>query len=227
MALIPAAELTAFDAKRGRRVHLLCYYPALTPALRAFFACMAQRRNAALTQSIAELAALYPQFTREAVQKYAARSGVLYKTHAMRVLFDYGYTDGIYKALYQTLFNGKTGKVLHNPAYESVETVLHLAHDAGAVVILAHPSVYKSMELAAELLAVHAIDGLEIDHPRNTPEDQKTLRAWAQKDDLIVTGGTDFHGIYMATPIPLGSLTTSDAMIARIKALAHARKKQF
>ncbi|MEG1640117.1 MAG: PHP domain-containing protein [Ruthenibacterium sp.] len=225
VALIPATELTAFDAKRGRRVHLLCYYPTLTPELYAFFDCMAQRRNAVIAQSIAELEKIYPQFTEQAARKYAQRSGVLYKTHLMRVLFDTGYTDGIYKALYQTLFNGKTGKVLHNPAYESVETVLKLAHDAGAVVILAHPTVYKSMELAAELLAAHAIDGVEINHPRNTEADKIILRNWAQRDDLIVTGGTDFHGIYMAAPVPLGSITTDDAMIMRIEALAAARKQ--
>ncbi|MEG1445960.1 MAG: PHP domain-containing protein [Ruthenibacterium sp.] len=227
VAMIPAAELTAFDAKRGRHVHLLCYYPTLTSALCAFFDCMAQRRNAVLTQSMAELAGIYPQFSEQTAREYAMRSGVLYKTHVMRVLFDDGYTDGIYKGLYQVLFNGKTGTVLHNPAYESVETVLELAHDAGAVVILAHPSVYKSMELADELLAQHAIDGLEIDHPRNTEADKAILRDWAQRDDLIVTGGTDFHGMYTATPVSLGSVTTSDAMIARIEALAAARKERL
>ncbi len=34
--MIPAVELTCFDTRRGRRVHLLCYCPELTDELCAF-----------------------------------------------------------------------------------------------------------------------------------------------------------------------------------------------
>lgn len=222
--LIPAAELTAFDTQRGRRVHLLCYWPTLTPGLRAFFEKMAQRRNAACEQSIAELEKRYPQFTAQAAKRFSARSGVLYKTYLIRVLYEYGYTDGIYKDLYRELFGKGPQSVLHNPAYESVDTVLGLIAQASAVCVLAHPSVYHSMELAEELAAQGRIDGVEIDHPRNTPEDQAALRRLAQTYGLLVTGGTDFHGMHMSAPVPLGTHTTSDETIAKIEALAKLRK---
>ena len=44
--LIPAVEMTGFDTRRGRRVHMLCYCPELTPGLLAFFQLMKDRRNA-------------------------------------------------------------------------------------------------------------------------------------------------------------------------------------
>ena len=51
------------------------------------------------------------------------------------------------------------------------------------MVVLAHPSVYHSMELARELIAAGRLDGVEIDHPRNTPEDKAELPAWPRKTD--------------------------------------------
>lgn len=221
--MIPAVELTGFDVARGRRVHLLCYWPKLTPALKEFCALMAARRNAATEKSMEELEALYPQFCREEAKAFSRHSGVTYKTHLIRLLFEYGYTDGIYKELYRELFGAGRGRVLHDPAYEPVQAVLELARGTGGVVVLAHPSVYSSMELAAQLAAQGAIDGVEIDHPRNTPQDKAALHELARQYGLIVTGGTDFHGMHMSKPTPLGAMTTRDEMLARIEALAQSR----
>ena len=221
--MIPAVELTGFDVARGRRVHLLCYWPKLTPALKEFCALMAARRNAATEKSMEELEALYPQFCREEAKAFSRRSGVTYKTHLIRLLFEYGYTDGIYKELSRELFGAGRGRVLHDPAYEPVQAVLELARGTGGVVVLAHPSVYSSMELAAQLAAQGAIDGVEIDHPRNTPQDKAALHELARQYGLIVTGGTDFHGMHMSKPTPLGAMTTRDEMLARIEALAQSR----
>lgn len=225
LQLLPATELTAFDSQRGRRVHILCYFPDDCQALRQFCDTMAARRNAVCRRSMEELEQLYPQFDRETALSFAADSGVLYKTHLIRVLYEYGYTDGIYKDLYQQLFGSKGGKVLHDPAYESVDTVLDVIRQSRGVAVLAHPSVYKSMPLARELIAAGKLDGVEIDHPRNTPEDKEELTRLAKENDLIVTGGTDFHGMNANNPRPVGAFYTADDQIARIEAVARARKR--
>lgn len=222
--LIPATELTAYDPARGRRVHLLCFCPDDGPALQNFCALMAGRRNAVCRQSLAALQEMYAQFDGDLAVQNASVSGVLYKTHLIRVLYEFGYTDGVYNQLYKELFGSKGGKVLHDPAYETVDTVLDVAKQAKAVVVLAHPSVYRSMELAQELAAAGRIDGVEIDHPRNKPEDQQALYTLAKEYDLIVTGGTDFHGIHANHPHPLGTCRTDDSQIERILRLAQKRK---
>ncbi len=223
LTMIPATELTAFDTKRGRRVHILCYWPQRTKALEEFCALMAKRRNEATAQSIRELEEIYPQFRHEDAHRFSQRSGVVYKTHLIRILYEYGYTDGIYKELYQQLFGSPDGRVLHDPAYESVDTVLDVIRESRGVAVLAHPSVYHSMELAQELAQNGRIDGVEINHPRNTPQDRQALAELAQCCQLIVTGGTDFHGIHMKRPVPLGTWTTADEQIERITALAQKR----
>jgi len=71
------------------------------------------------------------------------------------------------------------------------------------------------------------LDGVEIDHPRNTPEDRAELTRLAKENGLIVTGGTDYHGINTVTPRPVGAFTTGDEMIARIGDIAKARKSTY
>ena len=50
------------------------------------------------------------------------------------------------------------------------------------------------------------------------------LTRLAKENGLIVTGGTDYHGINTVTPRPVGAFTTGDEMIARIGDIAKARK---
>lgn len=224
--LIPAVELTAYDYARSHRVHLLCYWPDDCAALADFSAMMAERRRTAMLQSCRELEAICPQFRTEEALAYAKDSGTLFKAHIMQVLWQYGLADGMYNEVYRSLFGLKPvrGRILHTPRYESVDDVLALIRACRGVVVLAHPSVYHSMELARELIAAGRLDGVEIDHPRNTPEDKAELAQLAKANGLIVTGGTDYHGLYTVTPRPVGAFTTADAQIARIAALAKQRK---
>ncbi len=223
VALIPATELTAYDYARRRRVHILCYWPDDCAALAAHCRTMAARRRAVALQMAKELEALYPQFTTAEAEALAAESNTIYKAHLMRVLWQYSLADGLYNETYHRLF--VPGGVLHDPQYETVETVLELVRACRGVAVLAHPSVYRSMELARELSAAGAVDGVEIEHPRNTPADKAELYALAQKYGLIVTGGSDYHGMNSKVPHPVGACTTADEQIGRIAALARARKQ--
>lgn len=224
--LVPATELTAYDYERAHRVHLLCYWPDDCAALEEFSDLMAQRRRNAVLQSCKELEAICPQFSTEEALELARDSGTLYKAHVMRVLWQYGLSDGMYNDVYRSLFGLRPvrGRILHTPRYETVDTVLDLIKTCRGVVILAHPSVYHSMELARELIAAGRLDGVEIEHPRNTPEDKAELLRLARENDLIITGGTDYHGINTNTPRPVGAFSTATEQISRIADLAKARK---
>lgn len=224
--LIPATELTAYDYHRSHRVHLLCYWPDDCPALEEFTDLMARRRKEAVLQSCRELEELCPQFKTEEALAYAKDSGTLYKAHVMRVLWQYGLADGMYNSVYRSLFALRPvrGKILHTPRYEPVDAVLDLIRACRGVAVLAHPSVYHSMELARELIAAGRLDGVEVYHPRNTKEDQDELLALAKQHDLIVTGGSDYHGMNTNTPRPLGACVTEETQIRRIEALAKRRK---
>ena len=82
--------------------------------------------------------------------------------------------------------------------------VLPIAKASGGVVVLAHPSVYQSMDLARKLAENHMVDGIEVHHPRNREEDKAVLLELCQKYGLHVTGGTDYHG-HNANDNPIGT----------------------
>ena len=219
--LIPATELTGYDYERQHRVHLLCYWPQDCPQLRAHCDIMRQRRNQCCLQSARELEAIYPQFTTEQALEYARDSGVLYKSGIMQALHELGLADNIYGEVYHRLFGWQPrGTVLHSPEYFPVEQVIATARAARAVLVFAHPTVYKSMPLVRRLAAEGQLDGIEIDHPRNSEEDKEECRQLCRKYGLIVTGGTDFHGSNSAHPRPVGTCVTQDDQIERICALA-------
>ena len=158
--LIPATELTAYDYERAHRVHLLCYWPDDCAPLADFAAMMAERRLTAMLQSCKELEQICPQFRTEEALELARDSGTLFKAQVMRVLWQYGLADGMYNTVYKSLFGLKPvrGRILHTPRYEPVDTVLEVIKASRAVVVLAHPSVYHSMELARELEGKSPID---------------------------------------------------------------------
>lgn len=223
--LIPATELTGYDYERSHRVHLLCFYPDPdSAALKQHCDIMRQRRNECCLQSAKELEAIYPQFRTEQALEYAKDSGVLFKSGIMQALGELGLSDGIYGEQYHYLFGwDPRGIVLHSPEYLPVRDVLATAKAAGGVVVFAHPTVYKSMPLVRELVREGMIDGIEVDHPRNSPEDKAECAKLCEEYGLIHTGGTDFHGSNHKHPHPVGTCTTPDDQIERILELARQR----
>ncbi|MEG2054514.1 MAG: PHP domain-containing protein, partial [Oscillospiraceae bacterium] len=222
--LIPSVELTCEDKVRSRQVHILCYYPNKTTELCQYFEQMQLRRNAATAKSIKILKEMYPCFFDEDINRYKKDSGVTFKAHLMRILMDYGYAKTVYGDEYKKLF-GKGQPCLFNPPYEDVYSMLKMAKNSGGVVVFAHPSVYNSMELLAQVAKEGLIDGVEIFHPRNKQQDKEEMLTLAKKYNLMVTGGTDFHGQNTSVPVPLGSVTTSNDEIEKIINLAKQRKE--
>ncbi|MGN0706484.1 MAG: PHP domain-containing protein [Faecalibacterium sp.] len=223
--LIPATELTGYDHEHRHRVHILCYWPDPdSPALKAHCDLLRERRNACGMQSIRELEAMYPQFTADQALEYSRDGGVIFKSGIMQALHELGLCDAVYGELYHQLFGWEPrGTVLHQVRYPSVREVLETAHAAHAVVVLAHPTVYKSMPLLRQLVAEGQLDGIEVDHPRNSPADKAECIALCETYGLIRTGGTDFHGANSAHPHPVGTCTTVDDQIARLTELARQR----
>ena len=223
--LLPATELTGYDHEHKHRVHLLCYFPdPESRELKEHCDILRQRRNECGLQSAKEIEALYPQFRTEQALEYAKDSGVLFKSGIMEALHQLGLCDAVYGKLYSYLFGWEPrGVVLHQVKYPSVQEVIATAKAAGAVLVFAHPTVYKSMPLVRQLAKEGIIDGIEVEHPRNSPEDRAECAALCEQYGLIHTGGTDFHGANHKVPHPVGTCTTADDQVARILELAHKR----
>lgn len=220
---IPGVELSAWDKKRNRKVHILCYAPQKPDRLEGLCIKSCDIRRKCAAEMVDNVMKLYP-ITVESVMKHATGSKSIFKQHIMHALLEYGYTTHFYGRLNNKLFNLKSGICIVEREYPDVNFVLDLIHSSKGVAVMAHPMKYDSVELLEELAQNGKIDGVEAYHYSADEKQQEELVKLAEKYGLIVTGGSDFHGLYNERPTHIGNYYTSKDNIDRIIKLANKSK---
>lgn len=76
--------------------------------------------------------------------------------------------------------------------------IVAAAHQSGAVCLLAHPGhrdgfVTYDEPLLDEFRQIAPIDGLEVYHPRHSPEQTELYREYARRHHLLISAGSDSH----------------------------------
>jgi predicted metal-dependent phosphoesterase TrpH len=101
-----------------------------------------------------------------------------------------------------------------------------LIRRAGGVAVIAHPfaslrgQVLKTEDFA-DLVAA-GLNGIEVDHRDQNPDERATLRLIAQELDLVVTGSSDYHGTGKLNS--LAENHTSREQWQKLEAQADARR---
>ena len=119
------------------------------------------------------------------------------RPHIAGALVEKGWVDSIDQAFDRYLGTGR-------PAYVEKERIacthaMQIIRDAGGLPVLAHPVLLKlssprALEAAVGKLKSQGLAGIEAYYPIHTPADTARFIDLAQRYDLVVTGGTDFHG---------------------------------
>ncbi|MFZ5944825.1 MAG: PHP domain-containing protein [Bacillota bacterium] len=196
--VIPGIEISAFDFKRKRKVHILGYnFDLKAPNIRKLCDPLITKRNNHSLWQIKTLIENGFKITLEEVLEKAKNSTCIYKQHIMAVLLDKGYCSEIYCDLYFRLFKNQgicAGDIAYVDAFQAVQAV---KLDGGKAV-LAHPGQLNSYEIMEELL-LWGLDGVEMYHEDHDFDDHQRILAYGTKHGMILTGGSDFHGIYGGT----------------------------
>ena len=79
----------------------------------------------------------------------------------------------------------------------SLDDAINAIHNAGGKAFLAHIHVYsKSIFNDIEnIFKNHNLDGIEVSYPTFTKEQTENLLRFAKTNNLLVSGGSDFHGL--------------------------------
>lgn len=213
--VIPAVELSAWDKKRDQKVHILCYAPQKPDRLEGL--CLKSRtiRTECAKDMIAKVLERYP-IPADAVSHYTKGSKSIFKQHIMRALVNYGYATELYGSVNDKLFSYPKGECLVTREYPDVNFVLDLIHSSKGVAVLAHPCKFGNLELMKELHEAGKLDGVEVYHYSAPPTEQKKLLEFCEKNDLIITGGSDFHGLYNETITHIGSNVTDEENLDKL-----------
>ena len=144
---------------------------------------------------------------REAdVLKVAGTSRSIGRAHIARTLVKIGAFRSVREAFEKMLGKGSPAYV---PRYlPEVDEIIDVIHQAGGVAILAHPKLVGDEELVEELCK--KLDGLEVYYPFHKPDETQHYFFLAKKYNLLITGGSDFHGAASRFVNELGDFTISD-----------------
>lgn len=186
---VPGIEMSCllFD----REVHILGYYPQQSKQLIEILEHMRDERRHRIEKMVTALIGLGFKLTLEDL-KAEAKDAAPGRLHLARLLLkrkDVHTVDEAFK-----LYLGK-GK----PAYVSrklltAAEVLLLLKNCGAITVLAHPGQEGKADVGRLLL--YDLDGVEVFHPDHSPALVKYYKKVAENNNLLITGGSDFHGDY-------------------------------
>ena len=189
--VVPGIEVTA--VWQGRDVHILGYFPAVTPpGLEAFLVVQRGYRIERLRAIASRLAALGVAVDVDGLLAERGAGGQsLGRPHLAQALVQAGHAVSVQQAFDRWLGDGLAAWV----AREGVtpERVIHAISDAGGIASLAHPGVGRGRRLVRRLAGL-GLQAVEVFHSQHDLATQQRLLDEAQRLQLMVTGGSDFHG---------------------------------
>ena len=209
LRVIPGVECTTKDPFSGRPVHVLCYAPKRPLVLKPVLDETSQRRQNAKLAMAEKIQQLYPAVTVEDVLLLSHESASIFESHIMMALANAGLTNQPFGPLLGELI-GKQGSCYVPIHYPDTLDVIDMMHQAEGIVVIAQPGQFDSIDLIRRLAREKRIHGIECMHYKNSPEVTKTCRDIAASYHLLVTGGSDFHGMYSKSVHPVGFHTTDE-----------------
>ena len=212
LEVIPAVEINT-DVDAGE-VHVLGYFiDHHQPWFQAFLQRMRDGRVNRAIRMVENLNALGIPIEMKHVQELA--QGAVGRPHIAMALVRAGAVKTTEEAFAR--FIGRNG-----PAYvermkvtpaEAIQIILR----SGGIPVLAHPGWGVRDEMIPALVN-DGLEGLEAYYPDHTPAMTAHYLQMAREHQLLVTGGTDFHGSDLATKVPPGSQYVPEEVVERLKA---------
>lgn len=214
--VVPGVELSSYDPDKEMNISILCYLAENPNRLEGLCRKNSLARRKASQLMVGKASKLYP-ISSELVLKCASGSTNIYKQHIMHALMECGYAASMYDELYDKLFDPKSEEnILVQPKYPTPKEVIDAIHEAGGVAIVAHPGRSGVLDILDELVEA-GLDGVEVWTPENTEEQTAAFQEYCTKNKLLMTGGSDFHGLYNRSANTIASYVTPDENFAALK----------
>lgn len=189
---IAGIEITAVADERD--VHVLAYFfDTESPALLGFLVQQREHRVTRLRAMLEKLSRQGMSIDAEAVLRpsLADPSHAAGRPDIARAMVEAGHVSSISEAFEKWLSRGCAAFVPRSGVAPT--EVFALVHQAGGLVSLAHPVLVKHDEWIATF-AASGLDAVEAFHSAQSPEDTRRYLGIARDLNLLLTGGSDFHG---------------------------------
>ena len=178
-----------------------------------------QTRIERAREMVAKLNALGVPVTFDAVLAEAG-GGAVGRPHVARAVVAGGWVGDQRDVFDRYIGFGKPANV-PKAKLEFVDAIA-LIHAAGGLAIVAHPGVDFN-RTRVERAVGFGLDGLEVLHPSNSPDEQRRLRALTEHFRLVPSGGSDWHGAEQG-PRTIGMMKVPIAILEQQEARLAARR---
>ncbi len=219
LKVIPAVEIST-DVSDGE-VHMLGYY--IDYSHHVLLTALEKMRNSRQGRAqgmIAKLADLGLNIDWERVREIAG-SGSVGRPHIAQALLEKGYITSIQEAFTKYIAWGGPAYVERDKM--SPQETIGLILQANGLPVLAHPLTVNDPEsLIIELMKSDLV-GLEAYYKDYTAEEIDRLISLANKYGLIVTGGSDYHGLDETTETMIGGVDVPLEVVECLTSLAEQR----
>ena len=218
--IIPGIEISSRHGES--ELHVLGYFLKWEDAqLNERLTALRESRHRRNPKIVALLQAAGIDITYDAVRAVAGSDSVG-RPHIARVLMDKKVVTSAKEAFDRFLAEGKPAYVprdLPSPA-----DAIRWIREAGGLAVLAHPTWVKTVEGTltdlARQLKEQGLDGVEVHYSTHTPRQTREYLSLAKQLGLLVTGGSDFHGLTkpdIEVGTGKGSLHVPDHLLPKLK----------
>lgn len=187
--LIPGIEMnTEWDENE---IHILGYFinPTYEPLLERLRGLQALRDERA-EKIVRKLQALGYRIEMDQVRRLA-EGELIGRPHVARALMENGYITTVEEGFIKLLGRGQPAFV---PRYEfSPVEAMQLIKEAGGIAVLAHPGLIRDPDKIKKVIEL-GIEGLEVYYPQHEEEQSRYFARLAEEHNLLITGGSDYHG---------------------------------
>ncbi|MDR8389792.1 PHP domain-containing protein [Aliifodinibius sp. S!AR15-10] len=206
----------------GSESHLLAYcFDAEDPEFQKLLSNHKKARLERMEWIVGELAKQGLDIDKEEVRAEAS-GGNVGRPHAASVLVKKGYVGSAKEAFIRYLGNHALGPIQNY--YASHLEAIQAVKDAGGATVLAHPNRFYTQDELEEWVEA-GLDGIEVIHPSHDYEQQKYFQKFAQENNLLITGGSDYHGNGSGYLRHFGIVTMSLTQVSSLKRMTEQRKK--
>lgn len=218
--IIPGIEFNT--DQDGLEIHILGYFIDIHDhTLQKTLAALSSAREERVKEMIIKLSVLGYRLELRDVQVLAGTSKALGRPHVSAALVNKGYFPALFDTdLRKLLAKDGAAYVPHyklSPAL-AIETVLA----AGGLPVAAHPGLIGD-DYCLRALIDHGLAGLEAYHPKHDKMTTNHYIQLARNYDLLITGGSDFHGIPGRYPEDLGQFSIPYRFVQYLNDRHHLR----
>jgi predicted metal-dependent phosphoesterase TrpH len=189
---VPGIEITAVEA--GRDLHVLGYlfnpcHEGLAALLETQRAVRVDRIEAIAARLAAHGVGIDVEPILDRSRRDNGRS--IGRPQVARAMVEAGHVASTQEAFDRWLIPGRPGFVAREGP--TVEVVIEIIHQAGGIASIAHPG-QRGLGPRIPALAAAGLDAVEAFHPDHDAVLVQEYVQLARRLDLLLTGGSDFHG---------------------------------